>query len=199
MQASIIIICKDEIEGLRKTLESVRALTDEVMIYDVSQHDDLKKISHEFNATVYQGDWRGYGHVRYDAVKLAKNDWILLLHAGEMLDKRMRRSFVDIAMSETMVAYRMRFKNYLGNKWMRFGNERGQALLGELDTFLTSLSMKEAGSAGKKYGVGIYFFEDQAKEIGTEGRETQKKVEDRSENSSAVQEIDVVAAVNRKQ
>ena len=71
MQASIIIICKDEIAGLRKTLESVRALAEEVMIYDVSHHDDLGKISHEFNATIHQGEWRGYGHVRYDAVKLA--------------------------------------------------------------------------------------------------------------------------------
>ena len=85
------------------------------------------------------------------------------------------------------------------NQFLAEASERGQALLGELDTFLTSLAVKEAGSAGKKYGVGIYFFEDQAKETGTEGRETQKKVEDRAENSSAVQEIDVLAAVNRKQ
>ena len=79
-------------------------------------------------------------------------------------------------------------------------NERGQALLAELDTFLTALAVKEpGGSTGRKYGVGIYFFEDQARENGREGRERQNKVEDERASSSAAQEIDVLAAVNRKQ
>lgn len=85
------------------------------------------------------------------------------------------------------------------DQFLAEANERGQALLVELDTFLTALANEEQAPAadGKKYGVGIYFFEDQARENGKEGRERQKKVEDQS--SSAAQEIDVLAAVNRKQ
>ena len=82
------------------------------------------------------------------------------------------------------------------DQFLAEANERGQSLLSELDTFLTALAAKESGAAGKKYGVGIYFFEDQAKEKGSENK---GKTERQVKSSSAVQEIDVLAAVNRKQ
>jgi hypothetical protein len=76
-------------------------------------------------------------------------------------------------------------------------NERGQGLLGELDTFLTALAADEPQASGKKYGVGIYFFEDQTKENQT-GRQKVKHEELEHRNSTA-QEIDVLAGINRKQ
>jgi hypothetical protein len=127
MQASIIVICKDDIGGLYKTLESIQHLADEVMLYDVTQTNDLENIAGEFKATLRRGEWRGFGHVRYDAVKLVKHDWILLLHAGEVLDKDMYTSINRIDISKTMVAYRMRFRNFIGKQWMRFGNEGGHS------------------------------------------------------------------------
>lgn len=85
------------------------------------------------------------------------------------------------------------------NQFLAEANERGQGLLAELDTFLTALAVKEEVSEGKKYGVGIYFFEDQARDPGKEGKEKQNRGETKVDNSSAAQEIDVLAAVNRKQ
>jgi hypothetical protein len=82
------------------------------------------------------------------------------------------------------------------NQFLAEANERGQALLSELDTFLAALATQESGAAGKKYGVGIYFFEDEAKENNKEKSLTE---EVRLDRSTAVQEIDVLSAVNRKQ
>jgi hypothetical protein len=76
-------------------------------------------------------------------------------------------------------------------------NERGQALLVELDTFLTALTADQPQVSGKKYGVGIYFFEDQAKTNQMEGQRVASQVIGRE--NSLVQEIDVLASVNRKQ
>ncbi len=50
------------------------------------------------------------------------------------------------------------------DKFSNIAGERGQELLTELDTFLTRLAESEPTKSGKKYGVGIYFFEDQAPE-----------------------------------
>lgn len=76
-------------------------------------------------------------------------------------------------------------------------NEKGQALLAELDTFLTALAADSPANSGKKYGVGIYFFEDQSKENQTEREKVTNQTTDRE--NIAVQEIDVLAAINRKQ
>lgn len=51
------------------------------------------------------------------------------------------------------------------NEFLAVARERGQALLAELDTFLTRLSAQEESPTGKRYGLGIYFFEDQASEL----------------------------------
>jgi hypothetical protein len=69
--------------------------------------------------------------------------------------------------------------------------ERGQELLAELDTFLTRLVASERSEAGKRYGVGIYFYEDQAGDAAE--AEPQKAPEQSSR--PAVQEIDVLAGL----
>src|SRR5208282_6821734 len=48
------------------------------------------------------------------------------------------------------------------DKFIALTGERAQELLSELDTFLTRLAATERSDSGKRYGVGIYFFEDQA-------------------------------------
>jgi hypothetical protein len=76
-------------------------------------------------------------------------------------------------------------------------SERGQELVVELDTFLTGLAASEKLEGGKRYGVGIYFFEDESVEHPIE---RDKPVEQKGERvKSAPQEIDVLAAVARKE
>src|ERR1700742_3455965 len=48
------------------------------------------------------------------------------------------------------------------DRFLAIAGERGQELLAELDTFLTRLAATEQNESGRKYGVGIYFFEEQA-------------------------------------
>jgi hypothetical protein len=77
-------------------------------------------------------------------------------------------------------------------------SEKGQTLLSELDTFLTALAAEEPPISGKKFGVGVYFFEDQIRGnlINPQTKAAQQSIESKA---TAVQEIDVLAAFNRKQ
>jgi hypothetical protein len=84
------------------------------------------------------------------------------------------------------------------DKFLAIAGERGQELLTELDTFLTRLAGSERSEAGKKYGVGVYFFEDQSADQETE---VQPKTHDERKNSrtaSPVEEIDVLAGLGHK-
>jgi hypothetical protein len=84
------------------------------------------------------------------------------------------------------------------DKFLALAGERGQELLTELDTFLTRLAGSERSEAGKKYGVGVYFFEDQSADQETE---VQSKTHDEKKSSrpvSPVEEIDVLAGLGHK-
>ena len=84
------------------------------------------------------------------------------------------------------------------DKFLAIAGERGQELLTELDTFLTRLAGSERSEAGKKYGVGVYFFEDQSADQETE---VQPKTHDEKMSGrsvSSVEEIDVLAGLGHK-
>jgi hypothetical protein len=48
------------------------------------------------------------------------------------------------------------------DQFLAMAAERGEELTTDLDTYLTGLLPAERGTSGKKYGVGIYFFEEKA-------------------------------------
>jgi len=83
------------------------------------------------------------------------------------------------------------------DKFLALAGERGQELLTELDTFLTRLAASERSEAGRKYGVGVYFFEDQSTDQETE---VQTKTDDEKTSRTVlpVEEIDVLAGLGHK-
>jgi Family of unknown function (DUF6502) len=82
------------------------------------------------------------------------------------------------------------------DKFLAIAGERGQELLTELDTYLTRLAATERSESGKKYGVGVYFFEDQPA-----GGQAQPKDFGSGKSSRlppVLEEIDVLAGLGRK-
>ncbi len=82
------------------------------------------------------------------------------------------------------------------DKFLEVSGQKCQEVLAELDTYLTRLVASERHETGKKYGVGIYFFEERAAE-GNEQR-VQRQIQESNSKAAAVEEIDVLAAVHRK-
>jgi len=107
------------------------------------------------------------------------------------------RSEVEPVYFERAVVADLPMSEQARDQLLAEASEKGQTLLSELDTFLTALASDNLPSTGKKFGVGIYFFEDQTKEKQTERQKIDIKESNRE--NSAVQEIDVLAAINRKQ
>jgi hypothetical protein len=83
------------------------------------------------------------------------------------------------------------------DKFLEVSGQKCQELLAELDTYLTRLGSSERVETGKKYGVGIYFFEEPA--VGGTGQRVQRVHHEKTSSKAAtVEEIDVLAAVHRK-
>jgi hypothetical protein len=83
------------------------------------------------------------------------------------------------------------------DKFLAVASERGQEVLTELDTFLTRLAASERSETGKKYGVGVYFFENQSADQETEVQPNTYN-ERTSRAVSSVEEIDVLAGLSHK-
>src|SRR6266853_5917788 len=80
------------------------------------------------------------------------------------------------------------------DKFLTIAGERGQELLTELDTFLTRLAASERSDTGKKYSVGVYFFEDRSADRPMEAQP--KNYEGKTSRAvSPVEEIDVLAGL----
>jgi hypothetical protein len=85
------------------------------------------------------------------------------------------------------------------DQFLAAAGERGQEFLTELDTFLTRLASSERSEAGKKYGVGVYFFEDQS--TGGLSETLQTETYDKKKSSRGpepMEEIDVLAGLGHK-
>lgn len=82
------------------------------------------------------------------------------------------------------------------DKFLALAGERGQELLTELDTFLTNLAAKERSESGKRYGVGVYFFEDdESIDLPSKEGDASGKV---ANKASPIEEIDVLAGLGRR-
>jgi hypothetical protein len=83
------------------------------------------------------------------------------------------------------------------DKFLTLAGERGQELLTELDTFLTRLAESERCGSGKKYGVGVYFFEDRSTD---RPMRSEPKAQDGKpgRRESPIEEIDVLAGLGHK-
>ncbi len=118
---SVVIVCKNEADIIGKTLQSLQGLVQDIVVYDTGSKDDTITIAKRNNASVYQGNWEGYGPTKNRAVALARNDWILSLDADEALDEVLKLSLQQEPLDDENCVYEIRFRNFLGSKALHFG------------------------------------------------------------------------------
>ena len=118
---SVVIICKNEEEQIGRCLRSVQGLTDDVVVLDNGSTDETKNIVRQFGARLVEDIWEGYGKTKNKATELAKYHWILNLDADESIESELKLELLSLPLNNANEVFQMRFKNFLGNKYLRFG------------------------------------------------------------------------------
>jgi glycosyltransferase involved in cell wall biosynthesis len=121
MNISVVIITKNEAHIIANTLQSLQAVTNDIVIVDSGSTDGTVAICKKFNATVIETDWGGYGINKNKGIDAAKHDWILSLDADEAIDAELQQSLLQLALTNSNEVFNIRFKNFFCNKWIRFG------------------------------------------------------------------------------
>ncbi len=120
---SIVIITLNEERNVPRLLESVKGLTDDIVVVDSGSVDATVQLCMEKGARVVTRKWEGYAATKNFANSLAKYPWILSLDADEALSPRLRQSIEDqlgMEWPENRVFSFNRLANYCG-KWIRYG------------------------------------------------------------------------------
>src|SRR6187401_2659923 len=118
---SVVIVCKNGAKVIGETIKSFSGLTDDILIYDNGSTDGTKEIVKQSNARLVEGSWEGFGKTKNKANALAKYDWILSLDADEAVDEELKKNLLQQDLVDGTKVFEFKFKNFLGNKWLRFG------------------------------------------------------------------------------
>lgn len=121
MPLSIVIITYNEELNIRRCLESVTDLADEIVVVDSGSLDGTVEICRSMGAKVITQPFLGYIEQKNFATAQATHDWVLSLDADEALTPELLASIRKTMENPTADGYTMnRLTNYCG-KWVRHG------------------------------------------------------------------------------
>jgi glycosyltransferase involved in cell wall biosynthesis len=125
MPLSVVIITKNEAHIIAKTLQSLQGITDDFIIVDSGSTDNTVEICKKFGAKIIETTWDGYGQNKNKGIELARYNWILNLDADETIDEQLKTALGQLNLKDENTVYKLKFKNFFGNKWIRFGEWSG--------------------------------------------------------------------------
>lgn len=116
---SVVVITKNEEKNIRRCLESVIEIADEMLVVDSYSEDKTAEIAVSLGAVVVKQNFLGHIEQKNFAARQAKNDWVLSLDADEALDSELKeniKTFINHPKSN--VCSMNRLTNYCGT-WIR--------------------------------------------------------------------------------
>ena len=122
---SVVIICKNEEDHIGRCLQSLSGLTDDIVVLDNGSADNTKNIIRAAGVRLIEEPWEGFGKTKNKATTFAKYNWILNLDADESIDSELKTSLLTLALDDQKEVYEIKFKNFLGEKRLRFGEWGG--------------------------------------------------------------------------
>ena len=125
VKLSVALSTFNEEENLARTLESVKDLADEIVIYDGESTDKTVEIAKGFGAKVIVGKNYPIFHVnKQKAIDACHGDWILQLDADEVVSPELADEIKSVISNKSQVnGYWMPRKNYFLGRFLMKGGQ----------------------------------------------------------------------------
>lgn len=119
VKISGVVITYNEEKNIKRCLQSLHGICDEIVVVDSFSTDQTRDICEEFGVRFIQNPFAGHIEQKNFAMNQAHNDYVLSLDADEALSEELKNSILAAKQNFTAAAYRFnRFTNYCG-KWIR--------------------------------------------------------------------------------
>jgi glycosyltransferase involved in cell wall biosynthesis len=119
IKISVVVITFNEERNIRRCLESVEGIADDITVVDSYSTDATVDICKEMGASVYSQKFLGHLEQKNFANTKARYPHILSLDADEALDDTLKKAILEVKSNWNSEGYVMnRLTNYCG-KWIR--------------------------------------------------------------------------------
>ena len=115
---SLCMITKNEEKYLEQAINSVKDISDEIVIVDSGSTDKTKDIAKKFNAKIFDFKWNDdFSEARNESLKHATKDWILVLDADETIEKEdlKKIKYLIENADKNIVGFALNQRSYLNN------------------------------------------------------------------------------------
>lgn len=115
---SVCMIVKNEERVLKRCLDSLAGIWDELIIVDTGSTDSTREIALEYTDKVYDFEWvRDFAKARNFSFSKATRDFVYAADADEILDEENRRKFLCLkkALVDEIDIVQMKYVNQLEN------------------------------------------------------------------------------------
>ncbi|AIY85723.1 MULTISPECIES: glycosyltransferase family 2 protein [unclassified Thermotoga] len=106
---SVAMIVKDEEHNIRRALESIKDVVDEIVVVDTGSKDRTPEIVREYTDKLYFHEWKNdFSEARNFSLKFPTCEWILILDADEEASEEFRqniRSFLESLSEDVNTVY----------------------------------------------------------------------------------------------
>ena len=119
VKISTVIITHNEEHNIARCIESVKDISDEIVVVDSFSDDKTASIAQGFGAKVFFRTFKDFGDQKTFAIECAKNDWVLSVDADEVLSPELQASILKEKQGPVYDAYNVNIlANYCG-QWIR--------------------------------------------------------------------------------
>ena len=116
---SALIITHNERENIRRCLEPLIQLCEEVVVIDSFSKDGTVEICKEMGVRIIQTNWRGYAATKNYGNSLCENDWILSIDADEVLTEELIENIQNLKLDENHIYSLDRLTSFCG-QWIKY-------------------------------------------------------------------------------
>ncbi|MCH7641626.1 glycosyltransferase family 2 protein [Patescibacteria group bacterium] len=119
---SVTVITLNEEKDLKRCLESVRDLADEIVVVDSGSMDKTVEIARKYGAKIYDREFDNYSNQKNYAIEKAKGDWILSMDADEEIPPKLAKEIKSKVKSQRskVNAYSMPRRNIILGKFIKY-------------------------------------------------------------------------------
>ena len=127
---SVLMITKNAIETLEKSLASIKKIADEIIIVDSKSTDRTVEIAKNYLAKVYVKEFVDIGKQRMFGLSKATGKWILILDCDEIVSEKLMKEIRSrIGNKQIKInGYYIPYQNFFLNKPLQFGGENYKML-----------------------------------------------------------------------
>ena len=111
-----VVVTYNEEKYIKKCLESLKNICDEIIAFDSFSTDNTVKILKEFNCTIYQHEFDNHRDQKNRAIEKCSNEWVFLLDSDEYLEDKLINIIPNLMSNNDGIdAFLFPRKNYVNN------------------------------------------------------------------------------------